>query len=126
MEEKLKMLEQQEEEDSIANSPLKTFLVPKRPLIEESVTPEFLHSTKRKISIDKSIILNENPQNKNIAKISDQDSISAEKILLPFWNESCKNLSSHLWLHTRTDSVDSDPNSINPYVNITEQNLGSC
>ena len=42
---------------------------------------------------------------------SPQDSTTAERDLLPYWNDYTRAISSHLWLPTATDSPGSGPNS---------------
>ena len=55
----------------------------------------------------KSYILRKDTRNTKSSPTSGQDSISKEKDLMPYWNESCKELSEKLLLLTETDSVDS-------------------
>jgi len=51
-------------------------------------------------------------QTQKSLKMLDLDSTGTDLDLIPFWNKSTQELSTHLWLPTKTDYVDLDSNSL--------------
>ena len=110
--EKLNVLEQKVDiEDSFSHHsclyPLKILNQQK----EISATVESLPSRKKKIWKDKLPISEINIQTTKLLKILDQELISKEKVLTPFWTQQSKVISEKLWLPTKIDCVDSVLNS---------------
>lgn len=85
-----------------------TNLFNKMNIVKDTVTPEFQANIKKKILKDKRIISNNNIQNTKSLKILDPVSTGKEKDFKPFWTNSSKEMSSKLWLPTRTDCQDLD------------------
>ncbi len=70
-------------------------------------TQESVVERKKKTSLDKSRQSKKNiPHQKSSAKL-EEDSTSNAKNFLPYWNESCQELSEQLWSLTKTDWLDS-------------------
>lgn len=79
-------------------------------LLQSSVIVESLHQNKKTIYVDRLHTCEDNSQQQKSSKILDQDLISNEKELKPFWNDTCKEIASHLSLPIEIDCVDSDLN----------------
>ena len=79
---------------------------------------------KSKITIfkDKSAFSNTTILTTNLLQIVLQELISKEKVLKPFWNQQCKEISTMLWLPTETDYQDSDSSLSNGSSNQTMEN----
>lgn len=58
----------------------------------------------------------------DLLRIVDQELISKEKVLKPFWNSRCQENSKKLWLPIKTDCVDLDLTLSNSFVPRTVQN----
>jgi len=76
---------------------------------------------KEMTSIDKLNICESDTHTMKSLKISEAESTSKEKALIPYWNESCKEMSMKLLSLTKTDCVDLDLNSSVELQNITTQ-----
>lgn len=71
----------------------------------------------KKTSLDKQSLSDKNtPKQKSLAKLG-ADSISKEKNFLPYWNESCQEMSQQLWSLIKIDSLDSDLTGSTGFVN---------
>ncbi len=78
------------------------------------------HQTNKKMtSKDKLSSCKTNIQNQKSSKISAADSTSKEKVLEPYWTESCKEISSKLLLPVGTDLQDLDSSLYNIWSNKT-------
>lgn len=77
-----------------------------QPLPLQSATVEFQATSNETILSNKlnSCKISTLPQNSS--ETSEVDSTSKEKVLKPFWNERCRELTSLLWLPTETDLQD--------------------
>jgi len=64
--------------------------------------------SKRKTSIGKRLLSKDSSRKQKSSLTSGQDSITEEKDLKPYWDESCQEISAWLWSHTNTDWQDSD------------------
>ena len=87
-----------------------------------SVTQESVVTIKKKTSLDKSINSSQLTQTTKSSKTSALDSIGKENVLLPFWSESCLELSKKLWLATKIGCVDLDMSSLSKSVKSLIQN----
>jgi putative transposase len=58
----------------------------------------------------------------NLSETLEGDSTSKEKVLKPFWNERCCELTSHLWLPAETDLQDLELTSFDKSLNRTLEN----
>ena len=99
-------------EDSMSNPSLMITPLPLKKKIKEilkpSATVESPQLNKKMILSDNAMILENNSLMPTSLKMSDQGLISKEKVLTPYWNESCKEKSLQLWLPTKIDLLDSD------------------
>jgi len=82
-------------------------------------TPECLVRNRRRISSDKSETSRLDSQTISFTKTSDPDSTLKGKGLKPFWTESSTKLSERLLSPTGIDSVGTDLNCLNGFVNTT-------
>lgn len=82
-------------------------------LIKQFVIVEYLQESKLTTSTDKSLTCNPCILTQKLLPISVLVSTSNEKVLKPYWTESCKEISSLLWLPTKTVLQDLDSNSSN-------------
>lgn len=73
----------------------------------KSVTVESLHLSKWMTLNDKKIILDPNSLITSWLQMWVLESIGNVKVLTPFWNPQCKEISPKLWLPTEIDYVDS-------------------
>ncbi len=78
-------------------------------------TVEFHHRNKLTILSDNKIFSNRNILITRWLQISVQELIGREKVLNPFWNNLCQELSTKLWLPTEIAYVDSDSNLSSSY-----------
>ena len=98
----------------------KQILPPQNLLLKKkSVMQEYRPSIKKKIWKDKLTSLNQNTPNTELLKILALDSISKEKVLIPFWNYLSEEISKKLSLPIKTDYVDSDLNFSNQSLEST-------
>lgn len=113
MNKKFHQLEPQEALDSMMWTP---FLVP---VLEasSSVIAEFLAQNKKTTLKGKFNGLKISTHKQKSSKISVQDSTLKEKDCFPYWNESSKEISSQLWLPTKTVLQDSVLTSLNLSLN---------
>ncbi len=88
-------------------------------LDKQSSTPELVPEDNKTTSTVKSKQLEKSIQTQKSSVKLEEDSISEEKCLLPYWNESCKETSSKLLLLTKTDLLD----SVSTYINGSASNL---
>src|SRR5215469_4670681 len=99
--EKLKVSEQMETEEGISSpvsqNTTSSFL---QKTNKKSVTVESPPTLRKKIWKDKSSSLNENIPTTKLLKILDQASTLREKVLIPYWNQHSKEISTKLWLPT--------------------------
>jgi len=103
---------------------IKSFLMMQIQLLEKKLFMlESLHPSKKKIWIDKLILLNKNFLTTPLLKILAQDSILKEKDLSPFWNKSCLEISKKLPLPIMTDLLELDLNLFCSSVKTSIQNL---
>lgn len=79
----------------------------------KSSTQESLRITKKRTSRDKYKTSKQHTRTTNSSPISDQDSITTERVFRGFWNEYTTELSTKLWLPTKTDSVAMELSSSN-------------
>lgn len=77
---------------------------------KKSVTVEYLPPNKWMTLNDSKLFLEKNSLLTSWLQMSVQGLIGKEKVLRPFWNNQCKDLSLKLWLPTETDYVDSHLN----------------
>lgn len=102
-------------EDSMSNPSLMITPLPLKKKIKEilklSATVESPLLNKKMTSSDNAMILENNTLTPTSLKMSGRGSISKEKVLTPYWNESCKEKSLQLWLPTKIDLLDSDMTS---------------
>ena len=70
--------------------------------------------SKKMTSQDKSCSCEKDTQTQKSSKTSEADSTSNEKDLTPFYNDFCKEISSHLLSHTEIDYAVSGSNLFNP------------
>lgn len=80
---------------------------------KQCVTVEFPVPSKKMISKDKSPLCVKSSLKQKSSKTSEAESVSKEKVCVPFWNEQCRETSSKLFLPTETDYVDSGLTSLN-------------
>lgn len=73
----------------------------------KTTSPDKLNSSKKST-----------PKPKSSAK-SEEDSISSEKRFLPYWNESCREISQQLWSHIKIDWPDLDLTGLTGFVSNT-------
>jgi len=85
-----------------------------------------LPQNKKKILIDKLLLLKKNFLNSKSLKILVADSTSKEKDSSPWWNQSSMAMSLNLPLPTMTDLQESDLTSFSSFVNVHKQNLDYC
>jgi len=78
---------------------------------EKYATAEYLRLHKKKIWIDKLSSSDLNTLTMKLLETLDQELISREKVLTPFWNQQKMDMSKKLWLPTKIDCVDSVLNS---------------
>ena len=79
-------------------------------------TPELVQKDSNQTLIDKLPLLQVfTPEQKSLVKL-EEDLTSNGKNFYPYWNESCKAMSSALLSHIKTDWLDSDSTSINGSV----------
>ena len=90
-------------------------------LVKKSYTQESQVQNKKKISVDKQISSKRFIPDTNSLQMLVQASITPEKDLKPFWNNSSKTISQKLWLPTKTDGQDLDSKCLNGFSNSTEQ-----
>ena len=103
---------------------IKSFLMMQLKLIEKKLFMlESLHPNKKKIWINKLILLNKNFLNTPLLKTLAQDSIFKEQDLSPFWNKSCLEKSKKLPLPIMTDLQELDLNLFCSSVKTSIQNL---
>ena len=94
----------------------------KQPIIQTEkkfAMPEFQVMTKKKIWKDKLTHSKINLSDTELLKILDQDLISKEKVLMPFWNQQSKEISKKLLLPTEIDYADLDLNSLSQSLKST-------
>ena len=82
-------------------------------------TQEFLPEIKKTICQTKSSTLESDTQITNSSKILEVGLTSSEKALIPYWNESCREISEKLLSHTKTGYAGSDLISLGKLQNIT-------
>lgn len=82
-----------------------------------SVTAEFLQKVKKMTLKDKSFTVKKNIQPTLLSKILDQDLTLEEKVYKPFWNTHLADVSTKLWLPTKTDCVDLGLNCSKMFLN---------
>ena len=82
-----------------------------------SATVECLAENSRTTSQDKSHSCERNTLTQTSSRTSAADSTSEEKDCKPFYNDFCKEISSHLLSHTEIDSAASDSNSSSSCLN---------
>ena len=120
------LLEQTLIEDTMLNNSSMTEIIRKKPqewnsLNSQQDTASFMQESqlevKKKISIDKFSSSEKDTLITNLLQILHQGSISKEKDLKPFWTTRSTANSKKLWLPTKTDSVDSDLNTLNTSIN---------
>lgn len=70
-------------------------------------TQESVIERKKKTSLDKSRPSKKNIPHQKLSAKLEEDSTSNAKNFLPYWNESCQELSEQLWSLTKTDWPDS-------------------
>ncbi len=75
---------------------------------QQSATVASPHPNKKTISSAKSKTCKNSSQTPMSSPTSAQVSTSNEKVLTPYWNERCQELSSNLWLPTKIDLRASD------------------
>lgn len=80
---------------------------------KQCVTVEFPVPSKKMISKDKSPLCVKSSLKQKSSKTSEAESVSKEKVCVPFWNEQCGEISSKLFLPTETDYADSGLTSLN-------------
>jgi putative transposase len=101
----------------IADTTLKHICEVKERTIEPlSSTPELAVTSNVKTSNDKSVISNPNSLKGKRSKKSVVGLTSAEKGFLPFWDESCQEMSDRLWLATKIGLPDSVSNLSDGFV----------
>ena len=76
-------------------------------------TPELAQKDSNQTLIDKLPPLQACTQEQKLLAKLEEDSTSNAKNFYPYWNESCKEMSSALLSHIKTDWLDSDSTSIN-------------
>lgn len=82
-------------------------------------TQESVPETKKTIYQTKSNTLENDTQITNSSKILEAGLTSSEKALIPYWNESCREISEKLLSHTKTDYAGSDLISLGKLQSIT-------
>ena len=91
----------------------------KRTVIPSSATAESRHKNKKTTSQDKSSSCVNSSQTPTSSKTSEADSTTKEKDCNPFYNDFCKEISSHLLSHIEIDSAGSDSNLYNSWLSRT-------
>lgn len=81
--------------------------------VQRCVTVECLHQNNEMTSTDKLNNCTECSQTTKLSKTLEADLTSNAKVLQPFWNEFCQEMSQKLWLPTKTDCAGSDSTSLN-------------
>lgn len=89
---------------------------------KKSAIVESLQTTKKMICKDKLCTCPNGTQTIKSSQISDQESISKEKVLEPSWSCHAKEMSKKLWLPIETDFVDLHSNSLNGSFKQMESN----
>ena len=87
--------------------------VKKQMKVKSSVFAECPLVNKKMTSLDKSYICNNNSNIPKSYKISEVDLTTKEKVCKTFYDDSCKDISSHLLSHTEIDCAVSDLNYLN-------------
>ena len=120
---KLILLQLHLEEKDIISRTYITLLVAIQLLIKnkKSVIVGYLPPSKCMILNDSKIFLEKNSLLISWLQMSVQGLIGKEKVLKPFWNNQCKEISQKLWLPIETDYVDSHLN----FWNGSSQVMGS-
>ena len=118
------LLELHPDYDSIIRRIFKTLLVAILVFRKKGklLTVELVQKNNRMTLKDKKIFLEPNILIMSWLKMSVQGLIGKEKVLKPFWNQQCLEISQRLWLPTETDSVDSVLNSSSGYLKGMESN----
>ena len=83
-----------------------------RLLMNSCVIVESLPKNNKMICSDKSLTCLPCTLTQPLFKTSVQALTTNEKVFKPYWNDLSKVISSHLWLTTKTDLLDSDLNSL--------------
>jgi len=103
---KLRQLGQNQDKDCSTS----THIWENKKIQKSSAIVESLPTNKKMISKDKLHTCNNTSQKQKSSKILEVGSTLKEKDLTPYWNDYCKEISSGLWLPTRTDLLDLDSN----------------
>ncbi len=98
----------------------------KNPQREKSSMLEYHPLNKGMILKDKLNSYNPNIQPLKLLKTLDQESISKDVDLSPFWNPSLETKYKQLWLPTKTDCVDLVSTYSNKSLNLLEHPWSSC
>lgn len=86
-------------------------------MLPSSAIAESQAKSKKTTSQDRSHACEKNSKTQKSSKTSEADSTSKEKDCKPFYNDYCKDISSHLLSHTEIDCADSVLNSSTTFLN---------
>ena len=86
---------------------------------QKSAIVESVPISKKTILRDKSLTCETSTQKPKLSKTLEADSTTKEKVLTRYWNDSCLENSSKLWLPTKTVLQDLDSNSLSRWSSKT-------
>ncbi len=109
----------QEEQDSLTPKACSVSAEDNTVIQLPSVTAESVVVNNLTTSLSKSHTCTPSSRRRKSSLTSDQDSTTREKVLKPYWNDLCAQISSQLLLPVETDLPDLGLNSLSTWLEVT-------